>query len=134
MVGAMSDPSACGVPVIVTVWLSCRSPVEPSTCFWMVTVGPKVTFTSQLVLVTAIDVPARLAPVPRATLWAPTAGVAPGEGQAAPSALPPVNGFEAPVLLARAPAAHAPARTLFWPPLYPPHNPTSTPTTTPNAT
>src|SRR5260370_21795946 len=120
MVGAMSDPSACGVPVIVPVWLPCRSPVEPSTCFWMVTVGPKVPFTSQLVLVTVIDVPARLATVPRATLWAPTAGVAPGEGQAAPSALPPVNGFEAPGLLARAPAGDALALTFVWPTLSPP--------------
>src|SRR5260370_37599582 len=107
MVGARIEPSACRVPVIVTVWLSCRSPVEPSTCFWMVTVGPKVTFTSQLVLVTVIDVPARLATVPRATLWAPTAGVAPGEGQAAPSTLPPLDGSEAPGVLARSPPAAA---------------------------
>jgi hypothetical protein len=86
----------------------------------MVTVGPKVTFTSQLVLVTVIDVPPRLATVPRATLWAPAAGVAPGDGQAAPNALPPTNGFEPLVLLARAPAVDALALTLFWPTLYPP--------------
>src|SRR6266849_8055991 len=102
MVWARIEPSACRVPVIVTVWLPCRSEVAPSACFEMGTVGPKVTFTSQLVLVTVIDVPPRLVTVPRAMLWAPTAaGVAPGEGHAAPNALPPANGFGPLVLLAR---------------------------------
>src|SRR6266849_2537345 len=117
MVWARIEPSACRVPVIVTVWLSCRSDVEPSACFDTVTVGPNVTFTSQLVLVTVIDVPPRLVTVPLARLWVPAAGVAPGDGQTAPTPLPPVKALEPEPALARAPAGDALALTLFWPTL-----------------
>src|SRR5258706_13110463 len=73
---------------MVTVWLSCRSDVVPSACFEIVTVGPNVTFTSQLVLGTVIDVLLRLVTVPRARLWPPAGGGAPGDGQAAATPRP----------------------------------------------
>jgi hypothetical protein len=83
----------------------------------MLTVGPNVTFTSQLVLVTVIDVPPRLATVPRATLAVPAAGVAPGDGQTAPKPLPPATAFDPVPAFVRLPPVDALALTLFWPTL-----------------
>ncbi len=84
----------------------------------MVTVGPNVTFTSQLVLVTVIDVLLRLVTVPRARLWLPPAGVAPGDGQAAANPRPPpvkmLDPLGAPV---RVEAEGELALTLFCPTL-----------------
>src|SRR5258706_7450944 len=101
---------------MVTVWLSCRSDVVPSTCFEMVTVGPNVTFTSQLVLVTVIDVLLRLVTVPRARLWPPAGGVAPGDGQAAATPRPaPVKLLDPLEVPVRVEAAGEPALTLVWP-------------------
>src|SRR3989442_7469521 len=118
MVCARIEPSAWRVPVIVTVWLSCRSAVDPSTCLERVTVGPNVTFTSQLVLVTVIEVPPRLVTVPRASPCVPAAVVAPGDGQTPPVApRPPPNAFEPVLVLARALFVAALALTLFWPTL-----------------
>src|SRR5712692_3577911 len=97
---------------MVTVWLSCRSDVVPSTCFEMVTVGPNVTFTSQLVLVTVIDVVLRLVTVPRARLWLPSAGVAAANPRPPPVKL--VDPLGAPV---RVEAEGELALTLFCPTL-----------------
>src|SRR5260221_1806090 len=101
---------------MVTVWLSCKSDVVPSACFEMVTVGPNVTFTSQLVLVTVIEVLLRLVTVPRARLWLPAAGVPPGDGQAAAKPRPPpvklLEPLGAPV---RVEAEGELALTLCWP-------------------
>src|SRR5216684_181382 len=103
---------------MVTVWLSCRSDVVPSACFEMVTVGPNVTFTSQLVLVTVIDVLLRLVTVPRARLWLPAAGVAPGDWQGAANPRPAHVNSPQPRGLRR-PVAREPrlARTLIYPTL-----------------
>src|SRR5216683_1362253 len=117
MVWARIDPSACRVPVIVTVWLSCRSDVEPSTCFEMFTVGPNFTTTSQLVLVTVIEVPLRFVTVPRARPWVPAAGDAPGEGQTPPTPRPPPNAVEPVPVVVRLPVVDALAVTLVWPTL-----------------
>src|SRR5438445_8567082 len=103
---------------MVTVRLSWRSAVEPSTCFWIVTVGPNVTFTSQFVLVTVIAVPLRLLTVPRARPCEPVAGgVAPGDGHTAPSPRPPALRPELPVFPARVAPGVELALTLFWPTL-----------------
>src|SRR5437899_4514100 len=118
IVCARIDPSAWRVPVIVTVRLSWRSAVEPNTCFWIVTVGPNVTFTSQFVLVTVIEAPLRLVTVPRARPWEPVGGgVAPGEGHTAPKPLPPALRLDPPALLTRVPPLVELALTLFWPTL-----------------
>src|SRR4029077_5665573 len=114
---ARIEPSGWRVPVTVTVWLSCRSDVVPSTCLEIVTVGPNVTFTSQLVLATVIDLPLRSLTVPRARRIVPAAGVAPGEGQTPPRPLPPpVKPLEAPPV-PRVPVVDAFALTLFCPTL-----------------
>src|SRR5712691_8026637 len=107
---------------MVTVWLSCRSDVVPSACLEMVTVGPNVTFTSQLVLVTVIEPVLRVVTVPRARPWVPAAGAAPGDGQTAatPLAPPPVK-FDDPLLVpVRVPVGVELALTLLCPTLYPP--------------
>src|SRR5260370_14228417 len=106
---------------MVTVWLSCKSDVVPSACFEMVTVGPNVTFTSQLVLVTVIDVLLRLVTVPRARLWPPAAGDAPGDGHAAASPRPaPVKLLDPLVAPVPVAAAGELALTLVGPTFQPP--------------
>src|SRR5258708_1086839 len=82
-------PSAWRVPVMVTVRLFFRSAVEPALCLVIVMFGPRVTFTSQLGLVTVSELVARLLIVPRASAW-PVEGVAPGVGHAAARPPPPL--------------------------------------------
>ena len=86
---ALMLPSACRVPMIVTVMLSFRSDVVPVTVLETCTVFPNVTFTSHAVVVMVSDDELRSVTVPLATALLPGDGDgAPGLGHALPNPPP----------------------------------------------